>query len=81
MALWCTDPVHEDLRTGNPVLRVLEHYCGVDRQHIPLDGTSFRMPRVAGHRILGAAALQQGGALLAAPRGVGGRRQRRRHHH
>ncbi len=48
MALWCTDPVHEDLRTGNPVLRVLEHYCGVDRQHIPLDGTPFPMPRVPG---------------------------------
>jgi pyrroloquinoline quinone biosynthesis protein B len=48
MALWCTDPVHEDLRTGNPVLRVLEHYCGIDRQHIPLDGTPFRMPKVPG---------------------------------
>ncbi len=48
MALWCTDPVHEDLSTGNPVLRVLEHYCGVDRQHIPLDGTPFRMPKVPG---------------------------------
>jgi len=48
MALWCTDPVHEDLSSGNPVLRVLEHYCGVDRQHIPLDGTPFRMPKVPG---------------------------------
>lgn len=48
MALWCTNPVHEDLSTGNPVLRVLEHYCGVDRQHIPLDGTPFRMPKVPG---------------------------------
>jgi len=48
MALWCTDPVHEDLSTGNPVLRVLEHYCGIDRQHIPLDGTPFRMPKVPG---------------------------------
>mgnify|MGYP000870926796 CR=1 FL=1 len=34
LPLWCTDPVHEDLTTGNPVLRVLEHYCGVDRHRI-----------------------------------------------
>lgn len=48
MALWCADPVYEDLTTGNPVLRVLEHYCGVDRSNIPLDGTPFRMPKVPG---------------------------------
>ncbi|MDE2440292.1 MAG: pyrroloquinoline quinone biosynthesis protein PqqB [Betaproteobacteria bacterium] len=48
MPLWCADPVYEDLTTGNPVLRVLEHYCGVDRQAVPLNGTSFAMPKVTG---------------------------------
>ncbi|TXT25347.1 MAG: pyrroloquinoline quinone biosynthesis protein B [Rhodocyclaceae bacterium] len=48
MPLWCAEPVYEDLTTGNPVLKVLEHYCGVDRHAIPLDGTPFVMPGVAG---------------------------------
>jgi len=48
MPLWCAEPVYEDLTIGNPVLRVLDHYCGVDRHDIPLDGTPFAMPRVAG---------------------------------
>ena len=34
LPLWCTDPVEEDLSHGNPVLRVLSHYCGVQRQRI-----------------------------------------------
>jgi pyrroloquinoline quinone biosynthesis protein B len=41
LPLWCTNPVFEDLTTGNPVLRVLGHYCGVDRRALPIDGTSF----------------------------------------
>ena len=48
MPLWCADPVYEDLTTGNPVLKVLAHYCGVDRQAVPLDGTAFAMLKVAG---------------------------------
>lgn len=28
--LYCTDMVHQDLTTGFPVLKVLEHYCGVE---------------------------------------------------
>lgn len=39
MPLWCTDPVYEDLTTGNPILKVLGHFCGVERHGIPLDGT------------------------------------------
>ena len=31
LPLWCTDPVEEDLSQGLPVLRVLSHYCGVER--------------------------------------------------
>jgi len=47
LPLWCTDPVEEDLSTGNPVLRVLGHYCGVKRQRIGLDGGAFEVPGAA----------------------------------
>jgi pyrroloquinoline quinone biosynthesis protein B len=48
LPLWCTDPVAEDLNTGNPVLRVLGHYCGVERQRIALDGSAFSIPALPG---------------------------------
>ncbi|HEY6510596.1 MAG TPA: pyrroloquinoline quinone biosynthesis protein PqqB [Burkholderiaceae bacterium] len=48
LPLWCTDPVAEDLSTGLPLLRVLDHYCGVQRQRITLDGTTFQVPGVPG---------------------------------
>jgi pyrroloquinoline quinone biosynthesis protein B len=48
LPLWCTDPVFDDLTTGNPVLRVLGHYCGVARRRIALDGTPFRIDGVEG---------------------------------
>ena len=47
LPLWCTDPVEEDLTTGNPVLRVLGHYCGVARHRITLDGAPFEVRGVA----------------------------------
>ena len=48
LPLWCTDAVDADLRDGNPIFRVLEHYCGVDRHAIALDGTPFAVPGVPG---------------------------------
>ncbi len=48
LPLWCTDPVAEDLTQGNPVLRVLSHFCGVQRQRIALDGTAFEIPGAGG---------------------------------
>lgn len=48
LPLWCTDPVQEDLLQGNPILRVLGHYCGVARRRIALDGTPFEVPAVPG---------------------------------
>jgi pyrroloquinoline quinone biosynthesis protein B len=48
LPLWCTDPVQEDLTQGNPVLRVLTHYCGVKRQRIALDGAQFAVPGAEG---------------------------------
>lgn len=50
LPLWCTDPVYEDLTGGNPVLRVLEHFCGVLRKRIPVDGREFEMEGVPGLR-------------------------------
>lgn len=41
LPLWCADPVFDDLTHGNPMLQVLSHFCGVQRQRVPLDGTSF----------------------------------------
>jgi pyrroloquinoline quinone biosynthesis protein B len=41
LPLWCTDPVAEDLSTGNPVLKVLGHYCGVARETIVPDSRAF----------------------------------------
>ena len=48
LPLWCTDPVEEDLSQGNPILRVLKHYCGVRRHRIALDGSEFEVPGVPG---------------------------------
>jgi pyrroloquinoline quinone biosynthesis protein B len=48
LPLWCTDPVAQDLTEGNPVLRVLSHYCGVQRQRVTLDGATFEVPGAAG---------------------------------
>ena len=48
LPLWCTDPVHDDLSHGNPILRVLGHYCGVERHRIELDGAAFRVPGAPG---------------------------------
>jgi pyrroloquinoline quinone biosynthesis protein B len=48
LPLWCTDPVEQDLSQGNPVLRVLGHYCGVRRERIVPDGTAFSVPGAEG---------------------------------
>jgi pyrroloquinoline quinone biosynthesis protein B len=51
LPLWCTDPVFEDLTRGNPLLRVLEHYCGVARRTVPLDGAHFEVDGVSSLRL------------------------------
>src|SRR5579885_57644 len=35
-ALWCTDAVYEDLTRGNPILKVLSHYCRIERWRMSL---------------------------------------------
>lgn len=47
LPLWCTDPVYQDLTQGNPILRVLTHYCGVSRHGIGLQGDAFSVAGVA----------------------------------
>jgi pyrroloquinoline quinone biosynthesis protein B len=51
LPLYVTDAVFQDLSTGFPVVSVLEHYCGVERHRIPLDGSSFAIPALPGIRI------------------------------
>jgi pyrroloquinoline quinone biosynthesis protein B len=46
LAVWCSDSVCEDLTAGNPILRVLGEYCGVERHVLPLDGAGFRIAGV-----------------------------------
>ncbi|MCH9672696.1 MAG: pyrroloquinoline quinone biosynthesis protein PqqB [Gammaproteobacteria bacterium] len=43
LELYCSDMVYEDLTTGFPVLKMLDHYCGVNRHPIPIDGSSFKV--------------------------------------
>jgi pyrroloquinoline quinone biosynthesis protein B len=35
LELYCTGMVREDLSTGNPLLKILEHYCGVHWHEVP----------------------------------------------
>jgi pyrroloquinoline quinone biosynthesis protein B len=46
--VWCTDPVREDLEAGNPVFRLLGHYCGVLPHRVPLGGEVFMIPNLPG---------------------------------
>ena len=46
--IWCTEPVREDLEHGNPLFRLLEHYCGVAWHPVPLNGSRFEIPQVPG---------------------------------
>jgi pyrroloquinoline quinone biosynthesis protein B len=50
LQLWCHALVREDLMTGNPLLKVLEHYCGVDWHDVPLGDAGFHIDSVPGLR-------------------------------
>lgn len=50
LAVWCTDSVYEDLTRGNPILRVLGDYCGIERHVLPSDGSAFTIATVPGVR-------------------------------
>jgi pyrroloquinoline quinone biosynthesis protein B len=38
LEIYCTDMVREDLTSGNPLFRILDHYCGVRWHAIPAAG-------------------------------------------
>ncbi|MHB8477296.1 MAG: pyrroloquinoline quinone biosynthesis protein PqqB [Steroidobacteraceae bacterium] len=48
--IWCSDSTCADLTEGNPVFRVLEFFCGVDRRRIELEGAGFTIDSVPGVR-------------------------------
>ncbi|MGH8231667.1 MAG: pyrroloquinoline quinone biosynthesis protein PqqB [Steroidobacteraceae bacterium] len=51
LQLWTTEPVREDLSTGLPILKVLEHFCGVHWHRVPVDGSSFEVPALPGVQV------------------------------
>lgn len=45
--IYCTDMVYGDLTSGNQILNILGHYCGINHHQVPIDGkTSFEIPYV-----------------------------------
>ena len=46
--LWCHALVREDLMSGNPLFKVLDHYCGVNWHDVPLTDAGFAMNGVPG---------------------------------
>jgi pyrroloquinoline quinone biosynthesis protein B len=48
LAVWCTDAAYADLTGGNPIVRVLGHYCGIDRRRMDSAGEEFSIEGVAG---------------------------------
>ena len=48
LPLWCHPLIKDDLTTGNPLFKVLQHYCGIDWHAVSLDAGGFAMPNVPG---------------------------------
>lgn len=46
LEIYCTAPVREDLTTGNPLFRILDHYCGVSWH--PIAAEPFSIPAAPG---------------------------------
>ena len=40
--------MREDLTSGNPLFKVLAHYCGINWQALPLDQAGFEIASVPG---------------------------------
>ena len=48
LVVWCTDAAYADLTGGNPIIRVLGHYCGIERHRLDDAGGEFAVDGVAG---------------------------------
>jgi len=49
LQVYCTDSVHNDLSTGNPLFHLLRHYCGVEWRRVGTEGEGrFRVGGVPG---------------------------------
>ncbi|NMM06379.1 pyrroloquinoline quinone biosynthesis protein PqqB [Polaromonas sp.] len=48
LELWCHALVREDLTSGNPLFKVLAHYCGINWQALSLDQAGFGIASVPG---------------------------------
>ena len=46
--LFCTRAVYEDLTTGYPVINILSHFHGVRWHEVPVDESTFTIPKAAG---------------------------------
>ena len=47
LEIYCTDMVREDLTTGNPLFKILEHYCGVNWHAVAAGRGQRRSPIAA----------------------------------
>jgi pyrroloquinoline quinone biosynthesis protein B len=51
LPLYCTDMVYQDLTTGYPLLKVLDHYCGVEWHPVQVgENKTFTIPGAEGLR-------------------------------
>ena len=48
LELWCHTLVRDDLMSGNPLFKVLAHYCGIDWHALRLDASGFAIASVPG---------------------------------
>jgi len=61
--IYCTDMVYGDLTSGNQILNILGHYCGINHHSVPIDGkTSFTVPNVPNLKFT-AVALKSGDTI------------------
>jgi pyrroloquinoline quinone biosynthesis protein B len=46
LEVYCSDMVKNDLSSGFPLFKMLEHYCTVHHHNVPLDGGNFTIPGI-----------------------------------
>lgn len=47
LQIYCSEMVRQDLSSGFPLFRMLDHYCRIEHHPVPLDGGSFEIPGIA----------------------------------